>query len=99
VSAHLTDVEAQHRAEAVEQLLAEMRSGGHPHDFWNHPYEQLAGRTPTEALADGDDTAVRQLIDEWYAASERSAEQLRSDPAAMARIAAKTAELRARRSA
>ena len=61
--------------------------------------EQLDDRTPTEALAAGDEAAVRALIDEWYAASERTAEKLRSDPKAMARIDAKVAELHSRRSA
>ncbi len=101
----LTTTEAQHRIEATEQLLAEMRAptanGGVAvaRAWWDGKYQQLDDRTPTEALAAGDEAAVRALIDEWYAASERTAEKLRSDPKAMARIDAKVAELHSRRSA
>jgi hypothetical protein len=110
---HLTDLEAQHRAEATEKLIEDMRGGrGRAYGsgtygsgtyggsaWWDHPYAQLAHRTPTEALADGDEAAVRALIDEWYAASERSAEELRNDPEAMARIEAQLDKIHSRRTA
>ncbi len=93
----LDDVEAEHQRQAIENLLAEMRAGGNSGHYWNRPQAHLGGRTPTEALASGDEAAVRVLIDEWYDASRRSAEQLRDDPEAMARITAKFEELRAAR--
>ena len=94
---HLDDVEAGHQRQAIENVLAEMRAGGNSGHYWNRPQAHLGGRTPTEALASGDESAVRVLIDEWYAASRRSAEQLRDDPEAMARITAKVEDLRSAR--
>ncbi len=40
----------------------------------------LRGRTPTEALADGDDQLVRDLVAQWYAATDAAALRLKSAP-------------------
>jgi hypothetical protein len=92
----LSEMEQVRRTDATKALLAEMRAGS-PGAWWDHSYDELAGRTPTEALAAGDDEAVLQLIDEWYRRSEESAERHRSDPEFMDRIERKSAELRAAR--
>jgi hypothetical protein len=93
----LHPVEAKRRAEATERLLAEMGAGELSHDFWNHPtYQKLDGRTPTEALADGDEATVREVIADGYEASEQSAEEHLADPAFRAMIQSKQAEIRSR---
>ncbi len=88
----LTTQEAQHRVEAVEHLLDQMRSGGHQYDWWNRPWDELAGRTPTAALRDGDEPAVRVLIAEGYRRSEVAAERHRSDPEFVAMIERRSAD-------
>ena len=90
----LTPLEAQHRIDATERLVGEMRAGGRRYDWWNRPWDELAGRTPTEALADGDQAAVRELIAEWYRASEEAAERHRQDPEFLKMIGERSAALR-----
>ena len=43
-------------------------------------YDELAGRTPTEAWLAGDHEAVEQLVQIWYERSEQAAERARNDP-------------------
>ena len=74
----LSAIEHQHRADATTPLIEELRAG-RP-GYWNHPQVLLGGRTPTEALADGDEAAVRELIAQAYRASEEGAERHRLDP-------------------
>lgn len=92
-------IEAQRRAEATEQALDEMRAGDRRYAWWNHPWDELGGRTPTQALRDGDELAVRGIIDLAYQRSEEAAERLGQDPELVERIERKAAELYARRSA
>jgi hypothetical protein len=90
----LSPLEAERRAEATESLIAEMRAGTQTHAWWNRSFEELDGRTPTEALADGDETPVLDLIAYWYRRSEEAAERARSDPALMEMLREKSASLR-----
>jgi hypothetical protein len=89
----LTDLEAQRRYDATDQLIGEMRTNGDEYHWWNRPYESLDGRTPTEALNAGDETQVRDLIAAWYRASEDAAERLKQDPDFVAMIERRAAEL------
>lgn len=74
--------EAQRRAAAVKELLREIGSGASDETtWWNHEYDELGGRTPTQAWLAGDTEMVTALIDRWYAASEAAAERTASDPA------------------
>ena len=97
------DREADLRARETERLVEEIRAatvrGPDPYAWWEHPSDILGGRTPTEAMEDDDEAAVRDLIAYWYRRSEEAAERLRNDPVAMERIERKSAELRAARSA
>ena len=76
---------AEQRVDTTERLIEDMRrprplgmSLAPP--WWQHGYDFLRGRTPTEALADGDEQLVRDLIAHWYAASDASALRLNSAP-------------------
>jgi hypothetical protein len=93
----LTPLEASRRAEGTESLLVDMRAGHGIRGtaaWWDHTFVQLGGRTPTEALRDGDDDQVRALIDHWYEQSEEGAERLRQDPDFVKMIRAKSEALR-----
>ena len=90
----LTPAEAERRSAAVEALVEEMRDGLEPNAWWDRTYDQLGQRTPTEALDDGDEDAVRELIAEWYRVSEASAERRRNDPQFMERIGNRSEALR-----
>jgi hypothetical protein len=91
----LTEVEAQRRRDSTEQLIGEMRAGGDQYRWWNRVYEELDGRTPTEALAAGDEQQVRDLIDRWYEQTEATVERLKNDPEFVATIERQAAELHA----
>jgi PAS domain-containing protein len=95
----ITPLEAERRAESTKTLLEDMRAGIQTHAWWNRPFDELAGRTPTEALEAGDEQAIMELIDYWYRRSEESAEQVRSDPEFMEMLERRSKELRALRSA
>ena len=88
----LSEIESQRREDATALLIEELRAG-RP-GYWNHPYEQLGNRTPTEALADGDEAAVRELIAEGYRRSEESAERHRQDPEFMKMLRSRSSLLR-----
>jgi PAS domain-containing protein len=95
----ITPLEVERRAESTKTLLEDMRAGTQTHAWWNRPFEELAGRTPTEALEAGDEEAVVELIERWYRRSEESADQVRSDPEFMEMLERRSEELRALRSA
>jgi hypothetical protein len=80
--------EANRRAAAVNELLRDIElSSGAESDWWNHrTYAELGGLTPTQAWLRDDHEAVRELIDGWYRASERTAERCRNDPEFMERL-------------
>jgi len=75
----------ERRAATTERLIEDMRrprllSTSLAPPWWHHSYDFLRGRTPTEALADGDEHLVRDLIAHWYAASDASALRITSAP-------------------
>jgi hypothetical protein len=93
----LTPLEASRRAEASENLLADMRAGHGIRGaaaWWDHTFVLLGGRTPTEALSAGDEDQVRALIGHWYEQSEAGAERLRQNPDVVKMIRSKGEALR-----
>lgn len=85
MSAEPEAYELNRRAAAINDLLRSIgESDGSATEWWNHrAYEELGGRTPTQAWLRGDHEAVQRLVASWYAATERSAERYRNDPAFM----------------
>jgi hypothetical protein len=73
-------------------LLEEMRTDN-PDAWWSVPWEELGGRTPTKALADGDDSAVYALIVEWGKRSMALAVRHREDRAYMDNLQARSVAL------
>lgn len=76
---------AEERAATTERLIEDMRSPrllstSLAPPWWHHGYDFLRGRTPTQALADGDEHLVRDLIAHWYATSDTSAFRINSAP-------------------
>jgi hypothetical protein len=91
--------EAERRAAAISDLLNRIElSDGNATEWWNHrTYPQLGGRTPTEAWQAGDHQGVRELIDHWYAETERTIDERRRDAAYMAMLRRKVDALNAKR--
>jgi len=75
----LSPLEKQRRTDELEGLLKDLPIEG-KRSYWDRRYDELAGRTPAETLADGDADAVRELIAAQYRRSEQSADRLRQDP-------------------
>jgi hypothetical protein len=75
--------ELRYRAAAIEDLLERIATSTHAEgEWWNSSsYEELGGRTPTEAWLAGDHEAVERLVHIWYERSEQRAEEIRKDPA------------------
>jgi hypothetical protein len=76
---NLSPLEKQRRADETEGLLNELRIQG-KRSYWDRRYDELGGRMPAEALADGDEDAVRELIAAQYRRSEQAVDRLRQDP-------------------
>lgn len=87
-SSPLDPVEQGRRQDAIEDLLTRVaNSSGDAGEWWNgRTYEELGGRTPTDAWLAGDQDGVSHLILGWYQRSEQRAEQIRNDPAILEMI-------------
>jgi hypothetical protein len=90
--------EIQRKAAAVTYLLGQIGlSDGRETEWWNYrSYDELRGRTPTQAWLGGDVEAVEQLVRRWYLDTERALETRRKDPAFMAMIQRKSDALKAK---
>jgi hypothetical protein len=90
--------ESQRRAAALNVLLGQIGlSEGKETEWWNfHAYDELGGRTPTQAWLAGDEKAVEQLVRNWYAETERVLEERRRDQNFMAMLGGKIAALRSK---
>ena len=90
--------ESQRRAAAVNVLLGQIGlSDGTETEWWNfRSYEELGGRTPTQAWLAGDESEVEQLVRRWYLETERTLEERRSDPGYMNMLRDKLATLKAK---
>lgn len=79
----LDQVEQTRRHEAIDDLVNRIAtSSGKADEWWNATtYEELGGRTPSEALLDGDHDGVLRLIAGWYQQSEERIGQIRRDQA------------------
>ena len=75
--------ELNRRAAALSEILG--RIGLSPRgttDWWNFSaYEELGGRTATQAWLAGDHHAVERLVLSWYERSEAAAQRARGDEA------------------
>ncbi len=76
------------RRAAIDDLLDRIAaSTGGADEWWNRSaYEELGGRTPTEAWLAGDRDGVVRVILEWYQKTEESAERIRNDPTTLQMI-------------
>lgn len=90
--------ESQRKAAAINYLLGQIGlSNGRGTEWWNHQtYPELDGRTPTEAWLAGDEEAVRDLVNKWYADTQSSIERQRKDPEFMAMLRRKVETLRSK---
>jgi len=88
--------ESQRKAAAINYLLGQIGlSNGRETEWWNfQAYPELDGRTPTQAWLDGDEEAVRKLVDKCYADTQSAIDQHRSDPEFMAMLRRKAEALR-----
>lgn len=87
--------EPQGRAAAINLLLGEIGlSTGSQTRWWNLVgYEELGGRTPTQAWLAGDEEAVRALVQRWYEASIAAQRQAVNSPELMALLTRRLQEL------
>jgi len=92
------DQESQRRAAALNVLLGQIGlSDGKATEWWNHrAYDELDGRTPTQAWLAGDEEAVERLVRGWYSETERTLEERRRDPEFMDMLRRKLAALRSK---
>jgi hypothetical protein len=90
--------ESQRRGAALNVLLNQIgRSEGKETEWWNfQAYDELGGRTPTQAWLAGDEKAVERLVRGWYLETERTLDARRRDPEFMKMIGDKLAALRAK---
>jgi hypothetical protein len=87
--------EVARRSSAKRELVG-MIAGSNDADteWWNYrAYNELGDLTPTQAWLRGDHEAVKKLIDDWYAATERSAIRFRNDPDFMDSLRRKSAAI------
>ncbi len=62
--------------------------------WWNSvSYEELGGRTPTQAWLAGYEDSVRGLVEQWYEASRAAAARLIGDDEYLLRLRRKLKEL------
>jgi hypothetical protein len=77
--------ELARRADLVSELLdrIEVSSGdGSATEWWNlSTYEELGGRTPTQAWVLGEHQAVERVVLSWFERSEQVAQRMREDHA------------------
>jgi hypothetical protein len=73
--------EQNRRAAAVNEILGRIGlSAAESTDWWNlSAYEELGGRTATQAWLAGDHDAVERLVLSWYDRSEEAAQRARDD--------------------
>jgi hypothetical protein len=90
--------ESQRRAAAINVLLGQIGlSDGKETEWWNfRSYEELGGRTPTQAWLAGDENDVEQLVRQWYLETERTLEERRGDPRYMSMLRDKLVTLKAK---
>ena len=71
-------IERQRQAAALNHLLGEIGlTSAEQTKWWNLVgYEELGGRTPTQAWLAGDEDSVRALVEQWYEASHAAAARL-----------------------
>jgi len=71
-------IEQQRQAAALNHLLGEIGlTSAEQTKWWNLVgYEELGGRTPTQAWLAGDEDSVRALVEQWYEASHAAAARL-----------------------
>lgn len=89
------NAEERRQAAALNHLLGEIGlSEGEQSQWWNLvAYAELGGRTATQAWLAGDTDAVTALIEGWYAASAEAAGRAASDPALLALLRQKLADV------
>ncbi len=90
----LATIESDRRRVGIDRLLEQIRTEPTTSHWWNHPWPELKGRTPPQALEDGDRQAVLDWIESSYQSSRAAADRLQADPVARARIKANAARLR-----
>ncbi|MDA8357299.1 MAG: hypothetical protein M0Z95_13645 [Actinomycetota bacterium] len=75
--------ELNRRAAAVNEILGRIGlSSRDATEWWNFSaYEELGGRTATQAWLAGDHHAVERLVLSWYERSETAARRARGDEA------------------
>lgn len=75
--------ELNRRAAAVNEILGRIGlTSRDTTDWWNFSaYEELGGRTATQAWLAGDHHAVERLVLSWYERSETAAQRARGDEA------------------
>lgn len=73
-----SDIERQRQAAALNHLLGEIGlTSDEQTKWWNLvSYEELGGRTPTQAWLAGEEDSVRALVEQWYEASNAAAARL-----------------------
>lgn len=79
----LDQVEQTRRRGAIDDLVNRIAtSSGNADEWWNaRTYEELAGRTLTEAWLAADHDGVMRVIAGWYEQTQERVEQIRRDPA------------------
>jgi hypothetical protein len=90
--------ESQHRAAALNVLLGQIGlSEGKETEWWNfRVYDELGGRTPTQAWLGGDKKAVERLVRGWHSETQRGLEERRHDPEFMRMLRDKLLALRSK---
>jgi hypothetical protein len=81
--------ESEHRA--LNVLLDQIA-----HSEGKETFDELGGRTPTQAWLAGDEKAVEQLVRGWYLETKRNLDAMRRDPRVMQMIRDKIAALDAK---
>jgi hypothetical protein len=90
--------ESERRAAALNVLLDQIaHSEGKETEWWNfQAYDELGGRTLTQAWLAGEEKAVEQLVRGWYLETKRNLDARRRDPEFMKMLRDKLAALRAK---
>ncbi len=90
--------ESQGRAAALSVLLDQIGlSEGRESEWWNfRTYDELGGRTPTQAWSAGDKEQVEQLVQRWFAETDGALAARRANPEFMDMLRGKLAALRAK---
>ena len=77
--------ELNRRAAAVNEILSRIGlsgGGASMSEWWNLvSYDELGGRTPTQAWLAGDHEAVEKLVLSWFDRSEQAARRAQGDQA------------------